>query len=477
MLKRKVFNKQPGRYEITYTVVLLILLVMVLLPLFILSFYNHATLEDYIETSVSLQKGFWGTQVWWYNSLQGRYIESLFQTLNPLVFNAYWAFKLNPVLLLSMLLIATCWLCHKLFKNLDTGSKLGICSLFIVSFIILMPQVFSGIFWQCGLIDCLLPDIMTLFLLGCIISYYQSANKKVYFILSCLLAILIIGSYDIHMLFVDFIIMLIAIINALNKRKSFFILTLLGICIIFSIISVSAPGNSHRLSCYPNAHNFYFSLKETLVWGINVLLRWHWLVLMVFTGILLFDFISKNEAWNEAVERIFIISPWLSLAACLIVPFISLFFCFWSQGKVPPQLNTLNGVYFYYVAGMMYFSFSAIVRIKKRHPDLRIPVFIKVPLYLVLVYMTFFRATNVTRAYKDITSGTASVYNLERIKIEETLMNTKGDSCIIDSIKNYPNSLPPLIYLGGLTNDDGMSGFSSTSCCQYYHKKYIGIRR
>jgi hypothetical protein len=136
----------------------------------------------------------------------------------------------------------------------------------------------------------------------------------------------------------------------------------------------------------------------------------------------------------------------------------------------------LDLVYFYFIVGMMYFSFSSIARIKKRYPDFSLPVYIKLPLCLLLIYILIFKANNITVAYNDIISGTASAYNNERTEQNKFLTNYKGDSCKIDSIKQVPKSLFFAELPQPAAPRDSLGILINYSFYQYYHKKYIGIK-
>ncbi len=484
---KKIVENEPAGSAIA-KVVLPLLLVLTILPLFILSFYNHPCNEDFWETNIAIQKGFFAAQKWWFITWEGRYFANMLRSLNPMVFGAYWDYKLNTVVLLLLLLTATYWLSGKLFKGLGKNNKLGITAIFISSFIVIMPSIAEGIFWQSSIYATLTANIMTLFLLGCIISYYNSGHKKGYLIFSALLAIVIIGCYEINMVFIDLAILILTFYSVAKKKELFFPLTLLAVCIIFTLIEITAPGNSMRgvELHYSASHNLLFSLKRSFAWGAYLLS--HWLPIAFFIFIVVFDLLFKSTIWNKETDSVFIVPPWLSLIACVAIPVIGPFILFWATGLKPP-LRTMNIFCFYFIAGILYFSFSCLVRIKENKPDFSIPVYIKIPVYSILFLLFIFRTNNVTNAYKDIISGTASAYNAERNERDAYLRNFKGDSCVIDSIKDIPHSLyfkeiPKNINSLGINSVDENTNarrnevlkIYRTALDDYYHKKYIGIK-
>ena len=416
----KAFGEWLANYDIGKGGALLVLLLITTLPLFILSFYAHPCPDDYEVTVISLQKGFIGAQKYWHYTWTGRYFSLVLDSLNPLVFGANWAYKLNAFILLLLLIIANYWLNATLFKSQNKATKLGLTSLFVFAFIVIMPDIRQGVFYQNGTYQYFVPEILTFFLLGCTINYYRTNHRKRYFILSSLLAVAIIGSYEINMIIVDLAILLIALVSRIKKKDIFFPMALLGICTLFTVIEILAPGNNVRASLEPNSHNVLFSLKQSVIYSIAFLLPW--LPFMFFIGVLLFDLLAKRVEWNELTNSILTIPWWVSLIACLLVPITGFFLLFWAQGTVPP-LRTVNVIYFYFVVGMIYFSLSSIAAIKKRYPDFTLPVYFKLCVYLILVFVLFFRGNpaergkhqsvwlktfrtnNITAAYSDIISG------------------------------------------------------------------------
>jgi hypothetical protein len=443
-----------------------LLLVFTLLPLFILSFYNHPCSDDYGVTITAIRNGFAGAMKYYYLQWSGRYFASILISINPLVFKAGWAYKLNAVAGLSLLLIATWWLSGKVFPTLNKAGKLGITSAFIFALLMRMPDIASAIFWQTGSYTCFTGDIIALFLFGCIVSYSGSLHKKRYLLLSGILAILAIGCYELHLVYIDLIILLFAFFNILKRRDIFFYLTLIIICIIFSVFSILAPGNRVRALDYPNAHKLLFSIKESTIYGITILT--HWLPFMLLTGLLLFDFFSYNLQW-KSTNTITTINPWIILTGCIIIPFIGLSVCYWAEGEAPP-LRAVNISFFYFVTGMLYFSYSLIERIKNRYPEVVLPVYIKLPVYIIIVFLLLFRTNNINLAYNDLYTGTAAAYNRERNERHEYLSNFKGDSCMIDSI----NIIPHTLLFSELLRDN--KSWVNTSFWEYYNKKYIGIK-
>lgn len=446
---------------------MMLLLIATLLPLFILSLYTHpALMDDYNDTNMVFGKGFFGVQKFFYLNWTGRYFTDILLSLNPLVFHAEWAYKFNSIVWLSLHLIAAYWLCGKLFKGIDWIARIGIVALFLFTYIMLLPDI-TGVFWQTCLYVNFTPNFLTLFLFGCMVLYYQSEHKNLYFILSALLMVAIIGSYETCMIYIDMFMLLFAVVSFIKKKKLLFPFTLLVIAIAFSVFSATAPGNKVRAAMATNTHQFIYSLKESLIWGGKVLLNFHWLLFTFFIGLLLFGLLANRINWNNT-GSVFILSPSLALLASLAIPFAGMFIYFYSSGTDPPP-RTVNSMWFYFLMGMMYFSFTTIAYIKRQYPNFNPPAMAKPGLYIVLALVFFFRAHNITQAYKDVSSGVAVLYDKERTERNIFLTTFKGDSCLVDSIQHIPKTL----YFVELPEK---INWLNTSYWDYYHKKYIGIK-
>src|ERR1700739_2396935 len=403
--------KKFGAEIINEGYVMLFLLVVTLLPFFILSFYSHPCSDDYSETVCIWQNGVLGFQKYWYFNWSGRYFDTLLISLNPLVFNAKWMYKLNAILLLFLFVISTYWFCKALLKSSTKEIKIVLTALFVFAYMFLLPDVGQGIFWQSGAYTCFSAEILTLFLTGCMVRYYQSVNAKWYFAASCLLLVAIIGLYELNMIYSDIFLLLVLVVSMIRKRELKFPASLMIIGILCTLFEITAPGNSKRGADFPNAHHFLFSIKESFLYGNALLL--HWLPFMLLVSLLLVGFLMKRISWNTTLDNIFSVPPLLCLTACLFIPFIGLIGCYWAQG-VRPVARTVNVIYFYFIIGMMYFSFSSLKYIMKKYPGFSIPVFIKIP--LVLVFLFIFRINNISLAYRDIVLGGASAYNKERVE-------------------------------------------------------------
>ncbi|HXP52778.1 MAG TPA: hypothetical protein VN922_22715, partial [Bacteroidia bacterium] len=189
---------------------------------------------------------------------------------------------------------------------------------------------------------------------------------------------------------------------------------------------------------------------------------------------------------NESTDLIFSVPPWYSLTLCLLIPLFGPFICFWVQG-LRPEARVVNTIYFYFIMGTMYFSFSAIFSIQKKYPSFTLPFYIKVPVIILLLFImnyhtSILRINNITIAYSDITSGRASVYNKERIERDEYLRNSKDDSCFVSPLTHIPESFfcPEIPRYIESKKDDSIWNMWCREIreplCAYYHKKYIGLK-
>ncbi|HXP51520.1 MAG TPA: hypothetical protein VN922_16305, partial [Bacteroidia bacterium] len=383
----------------------------------------------------------------------------------------------------------------KLFNQLGVLNKVALTSLFISAYLFFTPEVGEGIYWQSGAYTTLTPDILTFVLFGVIIDYYSKHEKR-FLVIACLLLIAIIGCYEIHMVFIDIVISLIVMTSMFKKRSMALPLTLIAVCIAFSVFEITAPGNEARALTlhYTNArdlgsslyHAFLFVLNPTYIHPLSLLAEW--MIQSLIIGLLLFELLFKHLTFGKSEETLYSIPVWLSLLICISMPFLGSFICFWAEA-LPPEKRTLNGVYFYFLIGMIYFFITLFLLLKKHFQDFKMPAYITLPSVLFLLFLlnfhtSFVKKNNVSTAYSDVLSGRAAAFNREWNERYTYIENYKGDSCMVEPIKDIPRSflfieLPCDIKkivssdmrTWRLWIDQLNSPFR-----EYYHIKFVGLK-
>lgn len=463
-----MLNRFYNKLEIRDEVIFITCFIFVFIGLSWLSLYNHPSFDDYAETTTVWKWGLWGAQKFWYTHLTGRYFALFILSLNPLVFGATFAYKLNVIILLLLMLLAGYWTTTQLFGNLTKQARLGLVSLFILSDIFLMPDIAQGLYWQSGSYATYIPSILFILLLGSVAKFYKTGHYR-FLSLSSLLCIAIVGSYEFFLLYTDFFCVLLVLFFILLKKKiNYPALLLLAICILFSAISVSAPGNYVRANLYPNHYHFANSVFQALKFSFFYLNAWKNFILLF--SVILLDFILKRISPKDGLASFFNISPIYTLLILISILPSGLFLIFWAEGYGSPIPRVVNIILFYFLVSYMLFLFNVSYYINRKFRFL-FPRAVKLLVYALLLFITVRKPNNIKLVSDTLRTGIAAKYNKEMTEMHDYLITSKCDSCYIDSIKHIPQAL---FFQSQLPADT--SRWEYKTFCAYYHKKYVHLK-
>ena len=245
---------------------LLILFILSLIPILLISQYNHPCADDYsygihtINTwretgsiSKTLSSAVDGTK-YVYQTWQGSFIGVFFMTLHPAIFNES-LYSLVPIILLAGFILSTMLLLKVIFIDYLKSDKYCFGIIAIVITFISIQFSFAPVeafYWYNGSMYYTGFYSLTLLLFSIMLLYIKSEKKRtniIYTILAPILAFLIGGGNFVVALFAFVIVLLIVIYCAVFRRKKLIapILALIFIGISL-IISITAPGNAARQS-------------------------------------------------------------------------------------------------------------------------------------------------------------------------------------------------------------------------------------
>jgi len=446
-------------------VIFIALFFIMVLPLFWLSQYNHPATDDYTEAIIGRKMGFWGAQEFWYYSWTGRYFWACIISLNPLVFGAYFGYKINAIVLLTLMLISTYFLMNQVTQKLGKQVKIILLTSFLFIHFLMMPDIAQGIFWQAHSYACYVGIILSILMLGCVLKFYRT-NKKIYLIISCILCGGIIGSYEILMAITDLLSLLLVLYFLSKGSVNRPALAILITCIFFSCIEAIAPGNNVREGLLTNGHHFVFSVVNSIKYGGYYILLW--LPVSAAIIVILYDYIAKKMAPSNPAISIFNINPIYPFIFCFCAPVIGFFAGFWPLGERPP-MRAINVMHFYFLLSSFYFLLCLIYSGNKKY-NFSVSAWGKITAYIVLLVLVFFKAGNLTNAYEDILTGNAKKFNEQMTIRYHLLMETREANCSIEAIKNTPKT----VFFAELTKDTNDNGYKAF--CIFYKKKHIAIK-
>ncbi|MBQ7867881.1 MAG: hypothetical protein IJ354_07010 [Clostridia bacterium] len=274
-------------------------LLVSLMPLYALSFYNHACYDDFgfslltraawqetgsvlatVGAAVDNTKGI-------RNTWEGTYATSFISALQPALFgeNLYWV---STLVLLTFFLFALWFFLRQVLVvvlHVDKPTfRMALCALAFVM-IQFVPEMSEAFFWFNGGVAYTLLWSATLLRLGAWIAYLhaQRAVKKV--ILGILLILLTLtagGAKYSTVLFAVLVDALIVLYGLIKKRRGRFfelaVFVLLLSCFVFSMV---APGNTVRAATLHGGVNAPKAILQAFYFGLALVGSWFSLPLLV----------------------------------------------------------------------------------------------------------------------------------------------------------------------------------------------------
>lgn len=256
---------------------LLLIIVIAVLALFIgLSFFNFPSADDFCFAAKAQQLGFFSAQVFWYEHWSGRYTLNLLWTALMQSKDIFQIYRFPPI----VLLLSTGFGMSFLIARITQGSLSTLLILLSggVAMVLLIsgaPDVAQTFYWLGGSLTYQVPNILFLFLLGLLIwretTVKRKSQRKLAFIFSSLLIILIVGANEISMIIAG-ITLCCGFFYALWAKHDtrLFWLGLLLIAVGASLASVLAPGNYERYASLEKVEQ----LRLTSEWAALLCAPW-----------------------------------------------------------------------------------------------------------------------------------------------------------------------------------------------------------
>lgn len=442
--------------------------ILTVFPLFLLSFFNNPSSDDFDLSYESQTEPFWTLIIRRYFFWSGRYISNMLFCLNPLVINNYFLFKIIPIVFILFFIFSIYLFLSSLELNISRLEKYSYVGLIFFLYVYQMPSVSEGFYWVTALYVYLVSQILILLFFSMFFKYLSS-NRYIYLLLSSFILFAAIGTNEITVVSLLFIMFILFIYNlvALKKNNStlFFILIL---TISFAFLEVFAPGNFERANYISVKYQLLNSIIKSFQISISLIMKW----IPIITICCLFFISSIVKILKERINRKYITHPFLSFLFFFLLVYVAVFTCFWITNGAPPG-RASNTVYFFFIFTYLYFVFTIIhyfVIIKNY--DLNYSKNIKICLGII-ISLIFFSNNNITIAYHDLLTGKAYKYNNEMKARFELINNCKKSECVLPGLINTPLTIYSKNVMG-LTNDK--QNWKNLEIARYFRKKSILIQ-
>lgn len=492
-------------------IILIIVLVVSLIPLFVMSFYNHPSIDDYyygILTHDAVSSGNI-TEILTaaveqvkktYYDWQGTYSAVFLFSLHPAIFGenfyALSTFVLLPTLILSTFLFSYV-LVVKIF-GAPTNTFIITASTISLLSVHLAPSAVQSYFWWNGSIYYTFFYSLTLIFFS-LIYFFLNSNKIpakiLYYTVIFFLAFLIGGGNYVSALLSAIILFLITLYLVLHKNKHAIPLGILFAAFLaFFLFSIIAPGNAVRAENYSD-----ISAISAILYSLRYAFYW-------------------IKEWTDIpfLAALFCLTPLIARAASRsrfsfkypVFALVFLFLVFASQFAPPIYgmgemgtgiepansgyariLNIIYYSYFFFAVTALYYVSGSISKkygdftkpifsfLKKRTGVITVSIIILVAIYTPAAAsagdMIGFNGGNVAgfNAIHSLATGEAEIYHKDNLSRYKELTD---ESKTIIEFSPF-STRPKLIFYGDLTQDPDYM-WSNAPMRDYFHKESVIVR-
>jgi hypothetical protein len=331
---------------------------LAVLPLLVLSAYNHpSAADDYCFADTATRFGFWQAQRFYYDGWTGRYFSNFLVHANPLVLGWYNGFRLLPALSVLGLLAGLWSLVSELLRGQPARTRAGVTGLLFFLHVLALRSVVEAFFWTAAVAAYTVPTALTLTLLAALLRWYQLPGgwlKALTAIWAGFLVFATVGSGETNMILL--ILLLGAIFGYLllfRRRFDPFLAYLIGVSLGSAWLLFRAPGNAIRMGGNPHAANLTGSLGSAVGWLAGTVPSWllHTPVLVLS---LLYVPLALRLTRSDAPTRPLFSAPAWVVTLVYAGLLVALIFPSYYGVGIAPVYRVINVAYLVFLLGWFY---------------------------------------------------------------------------------------------------------------------------
>jgi hypothetical protein len=437
-------NRLETNYRLAGNWLNILLLGSVLVPLLVLSLYNHPSpADDYCYIDTVFKYGWAGAMHWYYIGWTGRYFGILLNHSNPLLFHWVEGFKVLPVLLLAGLVAALYVLFRQLTPTLSRLTHLGLAGVVFFLYILHLPSIAEAFYWMAAFVTYTIPNILTLLWIVVVLRWYRQEStlmKVLTGTLAGFLVFAIVGSSEINMLVMVLLVGGWWGYRLLFRRSWDGLMLALAVVVAFSCyLYFTAPGNQERMGGDTLSGNVLFSVKSSFSELARLVYTWLGLPLLLYSV----AWLLVLTRLNPLARTYFKVPFWYALLLTVGLLVAPLFAGYYGNGAPAPRV--VNCVYLYFLIGWFYTLGVLADYLLRRYPSpWQVPIAARVGLVVLLgtlLLPAIYHSTNLRLMYKDWLSGTAAAYNQEMYARYRLIENTSEPVVYLPALQNQPFTL------------------------------------
>ncbi len=436
---------------------------IILLPFFVISFFNHPLGDDYWSTGMVRRLGFLHAQVELYNTVPPRWLALGLSCFSPLSWGNFWGYKVIPVVFLLLFIAAMAGLFRTLSgysPGVTRKSCYELAILFTAVFLSAAPGIGGGIYWVSALIVFGIGLLLFVCWVNLLVMWYRGRRSR--WVLAgigvCFLAMA--GSNEIITV-VSLVILGVVNLYRIRRKRGIdratvLLLSLLGLSVGFVACFKGAPHRLALMQTTDSAKFWYSAGFSILVSGFCVLKA----LISPFCLAALIAAYDPFIRWCRSVYGVqqellnavsYFTAGWLFIL--FTIPFTVLYL----SGLHPPY-RVVNMVFFFQLIGLMYFGTRAT---RGRGPFAKFGQYRNIAVALLLI-SGFMCKNNVSIAVRELVSGNAYQYDKEMNQRYQLILKCRADSCVVPYLRHTSITLR---YDSADVNDFHIS--------DYFQKKVI----
>lgn len=329
-----------------YSLPLFVGLMLLSLASFVwLAAYAHPVADDYCYAAKSAGTTYWAWSVSEWLYWNGRYASNLLMIHGPLT---WWddmlvGYRLVPVLLLLFTFLGAWFLLRSYtLRALTQRDEVLVSLIFLLLYLNLMPDLGEGFYWYTGAVTYQLGSILFFVHLSLLApGTANGANRMPLLVLNVLLAIVIVGMDEIHMLLM-LCLHLCRTGWMIVMRKQVWGATLLMLAVLGgSLLMYLAPGNAVRGAMFADTHRFWWSFGMSLLQSIRFIGTWLLSPALLAFGLLYIPLHRKLRDRIPGFAALLRTPAWVAALLPILLVMAATFPAYWNTGQLG-QHRTIN---------------------------------------------------------------------------------------------------------------------------------------
>ena len=464
----QIKNNTGNKYQYFLIGVLIISLV----PLLILHYFNQPTPEDFYYSGEAGKIGLMDSMRVLYKFYGGRYFTYLLISLNPLYFHSFTGYKIFTLMLMLLF-----YFVFFLFVSEFTKSRLNLMERILFSlsvfffYLFAMPSLSQGFYW---LVSAVHYQVALMLIMLFAIYYSRIDNecsivkRNLTIFITCLITIAIPGTVELSAALMLIIVSLLIMSSIVKDKKiSWWLILIALITIVCVYFVIKSPGNDQRSVKYADNHNLFLSLYSSFMFMFQSISSWVFNSPLPVITVLFVPYFFKLTRAGSSEEKSTDVKLLYLIILFLLMLYINIFIIYWSLG-IPPYDRILDFIYFIFLVGWfcIIISLTSFITRKYGIEEFKLPNYIYAAAVILIVFFVL-RENNITTAYSDLFSGKASEFNRTLFERYDDISKNSSDSLELDSIKNIPQTF----FFLDITKDNKRP--FNIGYCSYFNKKYI----